>query len=132
MKNQCEDAYFILDRAFGVSDGVSGWNDYGFSSDQFSLQLMSFSQKGIEHYIKNIMAGKGKKQKKKGMKRSQSFLSMDNLDISEDDDEDQGSNSGSDDKSSSASIFDSDLELQPDQSDANSPAGLSASPKKTN
>ena len=31
--NQCEDAYFLLDRAFGVSDGVSGWNDYGFSSD---------------------------------------------------------------------------------------------------
>jgi hypothetical protein len=31
--NQCEDAYFISDRAFGVSDGVSGWNDYGFSSD---------------------------------------------------------------------------------------------------
>jgi hypothetical protein len=23
----------LLDRAFGVSDGVSGWNDYGFSSD---------------------------------------------------------------------------------------------------
>jgi hypothetical protein len=31
--HQCEDAYFISDRAFGVSDGVSGWNDYGFSSD---------------------------------------------------------------------------------------------------
>jgi hypothetical protein len=37
MVHQCEDAYFISDRAFGVSDGVSGWNDYGFSSDQFSL-----------------------------------------------------------------------------------------------
>ena len=35
--NTCEDAYFISDRAFGVSDGVSGWNEYGFSSDQFSL-----------------------------------------------------------------------------------------------
>jgi len=32
-ENQCEDAYFISDRGFGVSDGVSGWNDYGFSSD---------------------------------------------------------------------------------------------------
>lgn len=31
--HQCEDAYFIQDRSFGVSDGVSGWNDYGFSSD---------------------------------------------------------------------------------------------------
>ena len=33
LPTQCEDAYFISDRAFGVSDGVSGWNDYGFSSD---------------------------------------------------------------------------------------------------
>jgi hypothetical protein len=31
--NQCEDAYFTSERAFGVSDGVSGWNVYGFSSD---------------------------------------------------------------------------------------------------
>ena len=30
--DSCEDAYFISDRGFGVSDGVSGWNDYGFSS----------------------------------------------------------------------------------------------------
>ena len=43
-ENQCEDAYFIHERAFGVSDGVSGWNDYGFSSDQFSLSLMKFSK----------------------------------------------------------------------------------------
>ena len=34
---KCEDAFFILqDRAFGLSDGVSGWNDYGFSSSRFS------------------------------------------------------------------------------------------------
>jgi hypothetical protein len=33
---KCEDAYFITENAFGVSDGVSGWNDYGFSSDEFS------------------------------------------------------------------------------------------------
>ena len=32
----CEDAYFICNRGFGVSDGVSGWNDYGFSSSAFS------------------------------------------------------------------------------------------------
>lgn len=33
---KCEDAYFISENAFGLSDGVSGWNDYGFSSDEFS------------------------------------------------------------------------------------------------
>jgi serine/threonine protein phosphatase PrpC len=32
----CEDAYFIHPRGFGVADGVSGWNDYGFSSSMFS------------------------------------------------------------------------------------------------
>lgn len=32
----CEDAFFITERGFGVADGVSGWNDYGFSSSEFS------------------------------------------------------------------------------------------------
>jgi len=36
-KNEvCEDALFVCDRGFGVADGVSGWNDYGFSSSAFS------------------------------------------------------------------------------------------------
>jgi len=52
-KNQCEDAYFMQERSFGVSDGVSGWNDYGFSSDQFSLQLMYYAKQCIEKCIKN-------------------------------------------------------------------------------
>lgn len=34
--DQCEDAFFITDRGFGVADGVSGWNDYGFSSSLFA------------------------------------------------------------------------------------------------
>jgi hypothetical protein len=32
----CEDAYFTSDRSFGVADGVSGWNDFGFSSQEFA------------------------------------------------------------------------------------------------
>jgi hypothetical protein len=36
----CEDAFFICDRGFGIADGVSGWNDYGFSSSAFSHTLM--------------------------------------------------------------------------------------------
>lgn len=34
--DSCEDAYFVTNRGFGISDGVSGWNDYGFSSMAFS------------------------------------------------------------------------------------------------
>lgn len=48
---QCEDAYFICDRGFGVSDGVSGWNDYGFSSSAFSNQLMDNCLTEIEGYM---------------------------------------------------------------------------------
>lgn len=55
MTNQCEDAYFISERGFGVSDGVSGWNDYGFSSDQFSLQLMFNSKMIIEKAINSAL-----------------------------------------------------------------------------
>jgi len=40
-KETCEDAYFVSDRSFGIADGVSGWNDYGFSSAAFSNELMS-------------------------------------------------------------------------------------------
>jgi hypothetical protein len=32
----CEDAYFIQERSFGLADGVSGWNDFGFSSEEFA------------------------------------------------------------------------------------------------
>lgn len=85
MPTQCEDAYFISDRAFGVSDGVSGWNDYGFSSDQFSLQLMHNAKKMVEKSIKYALdKNKNKVSKPRGgLKANQSFLSLDNLDIDE-------------------------------------------------
>lgn len=38
--NNNEDAFFVSERGFGVADGVSGWQDYGFSSHAFSNQLM--------------------------------------------------------------------------------------------
>ena len=41
-KDSCEDAYFFTERGFGIADGVSGWNDYGFSSQAFSHELMQF------------------------------------------------------------------------------------------
>ena len=40
LEGVCEDAFFVSDRAFGVADGVSGWNDFGFSSYAFSHSLM--------------------------------------------------------------------------------------------
>lgn len=58
---QCEDAFFIAEGAFGVSDGVSGWNDYGFSSNLFSQQLMQNAKDLIEKKLAEI-----KKEKIKG------------------------------------------------------------------
>ena len=31
-----EDAFFVSTRSFGIADGVSGWNDFGFSSAAYS------------------------------------------------------------------------------------------------
>ena len=45
---KCEDAYFISEGSFGLADGVSGWNDYGFSSDEFSNQLMKNAKELLE------------------------------------------------------------------------------------
>jgi len=52
---KCEDAFFITENAFGLSDGVSGWNDYGFSSDEFSKQLMSNAKLIIDKKHQKIM-----------------------------------------------------------------------------
>jgi len=39
-----------------VADGVSGWNDYGFSSSAFSTQLMAFSQEEIDKCLEEGQA----------------------------------------------------------------------------
>lgn len=46
----CEDAFFASERSFGVADGVSGWNDFGFSSQEFATQLMMFSKQEAEYF----------------------------------------------------------------------------------
>ena len=46
----CEDAFYISGRSFGVADGVSGWNDFGFSSQEFATQLMTFSKAEVEEF----------------------------------------------------------------------------------
>ncbi len=46
--SSCEDAYFISEKGFGVADGVSGWNDYGFSSKGFATDLMHNCREVLE------------------------------------------------------------------------------------
>jgi prolyl oligopeptidase PreP (S9A serine peptidase family) len=48
--DNCEDSYFTSERSFGVADGVSGWNDFGFSSKEFADQLMTFSKAEVEGF----------------------------------------------------------------------------------
>jgi serine/threonine protein phosphatase PrpC len=81
--DSCEDAYFISDRGFGVADGVSGWNDYGFSSSLFSNQLMSFSNEEIKNYIEEAKNNQKSKKSFSKLKKSSSYLSMENLDLNE-------------------------------------------------
>ena len=81
--DSCEDAYFISDRGFGVADGVSGWNDYGFSSSLFSNQLMSFCNEEIKNYIEEAKHAQKSKKSFSKLKKSSSYLSMENLDLNE-------------------------------------------------
>lgn len=45
-----EDSYFVTERAFGVADGVSGWLDFGFSSEAFSTELMHLCKEEIGNF----------------------------------------------------------------------------------
>lgn len=76
--HNCEDAFFISERGFGVADGVSGWNDYGFSSHLFANQLMEFSRAELEKHDKMAQEMTESKQKLKKSKRS--FVNFENLD----------------------------------------------------
>ena len=40
----------MCDKGFGVADGVSGWNDFGFSPHAFSTQLMDQAKKELENF----------------------------------------------------------------------------------
>lgn len=77
----CEDAFFITERGFGVSDGVSGWNDYGFSSEAFSHQLMDFCKEEIDNFINYKKESLHSIEIIKKMRKNGSYLSMENLDV---------------------------------------------------
>eukprot|EP00347_Sterkiella_histriomuscorum_P004556 403360013 len=85
--DQCEDAYFVTERGFGVSDGVSGWNDYGFSSSAFANQLMDYCKSEIEGFLDSQKDSQQSVQIMKKMRRSGSYLSMENLDVEVDSDQ---------------------------------------------
>ena len=82
MAHSNEDAYFIHERGLGVADGVSGWNDYGFSSSEFSTQLMNNCKSEIENAL-NEQRVKEQNRTSSRMKQSGSYLSMTNLDLVE-------------------------------------------------
>ena len=46
-----EDAFFIHERALGVSDGVGSWSKYGIKTHLFSNDLMNNSKSYIEELI---------------------------------------------------------------------------------
>ena len=89
----CEDAYFIHERGFGVADGVSGWNDYGFSSSLFSTQLMEYSKDEVEKVLESGSKQISQKKRFTKMKKSSSQMSMENLLL--DDEPTDGNNDGS-------------------------------------
>jgi serine/threonine protein phosphatase PrpC len=78
-ENICEDAYFIQERSFGVADGVSGWNDYGFSSSAFSTNLMKFCKEEIETYLEKGVQAEESKKMMKQLHTVRSQLSMENF-----------------------------------------------------
>ena len=71
-----EDASFMIDRGFGVADGVSGWNDFGFSSEAFSHELMDNCKKEIESFERQSAERMQGKTKYKKMRKRRSFMSL--------------------------------------------------------
>lgn len=79
--DNCEDAFFVSERGFGVADGVSGWNDYGFSSHAFSNQLMDFCRSELENCDREAEEFADSKKNQKKSKRS--FVNLEDLDDGE-------------------------------------------------
>lgn len=79
--DNCEDAFFVSERGFGVADGVSGWNDYGFSSHAFSNQLMENCRSELEKCDREAEEMADSKKKFKKSKRS--FVNLETLDDDE-------------------------------------------------
>ena len=72
-----------------MADGVSGWNDFGFSSEAFSHELMDNCKKEIESFERQSAERMQGKTKYKKMRKRRSFMSLEQLDNDSDDEEEQ-------------------------------------------
>jgi hypothetical protein len=73
----CEDAFFTSERSFGVADGVSGWCDFGFSSQEFANQLMNFSKLEVETFDCLPSVQSENKQEFKRLRKRGSYIDFD-------------------------------------------------------
>lgn len=74
-----EDSYFLTERAFGVADGVSGWLDFGFSSEAFSTELMQLCKDEVGNFDQAKQQKAQDKQKSAKMRKNTSFMSFEML-----------------------------------------------------
>ena len=78
-----------MERGFGVADGVSGWNDFGFSSEAFSHELMANCKNEIEQFDRQSAERiQGKTRYYKNRKR-RSFMSLEQLDNNQSSEEEE-------------------------------------------
>ena len=78
-----------MERGFGVADGVSGWNDFGFSSEAFSHELMNNCKVEIEQFERQSAEKIQGKTKYKKMRKRRSFMSLEQLDNHSSEEEEQ-------------------------------------------
>jgi hypothetical protein len=67
-----------------VADGVTGWNEYGFSSSDFSTELMENCRKEIDIFLNKYKKIEKSRKNQNKLKRNGSYISMENLDTNED------------------------------------------------
>ena len=60
-----------------MADGVSGWNDFGFSSQAFSNSLMEFCKKEIDEFDSKFSERIQEKNEFKKMRKRGSFMTFD-------------------------------------------------------
>ena len=74
-----------MGRGFGVADGVSGWNDFGFSSEAFSHELMNNCKSEIQQFERQSAQKIQDKANFKKMRKRRSFMSMEMMEDREED-----------------------------------------------
>jgi hypothetical protein len=70
----------VCDKGFGVADGVSGWNDFGFSPHAFSTQLMDHAKKELENFTTLMTEMTDEKRRSKSYSNNLEEFNLENLD----------------------------------------------------